>query len=166
MGFLVSFILFGLVSTGWILWARIKKRRANKLSVFGLSLLLSTIVLMPLTYALHHVLPRSLPYGSTLSTFDPNIWKLESSKDWNEGISIREQMLYDLITNVLPGKNKEQIEYLLGPSLETGYFRSINKDLIYYLGPERGGLFSIDSEWLLVWIDEEGIFEHYKIVND
>ena len=75
-------------------------------------------------------------------------------------------MLKDVVEKILPGKNKQEIESALGPSLETGYFRSLDKDLIYYLGPERDGLFNIDSEWLLIWVDENDKFERYMIAND
>jgi len=75
-------------------------------------------------------------------------------------------MLKDIVENILPGNNKQEIENLLGPSLGTSYFSSLNKDLIYYLGPERDGLFNIDSEWLLIWLDKDGKFERYMIAND
>lgn len=75
-------------------------------------------------------------------------------------------MLKEVIEKILPGKSRQDIENALGPSLETPYFSSLDKDLIYYLGPERDGLFNIDSEWLLIWIDEEGNFKRYMIAND
>ena len=101
-----------------------------------------------------------------MKSFDSDIWKSESSTDWNKGISLREQMLKDVVENVLPGKTKQEIENALGPSLETDYFKSVDKDLIYCLGPERDGFFNIDSEWLLIWLDKDGKFERYMIVND
>ena len=75
-------------------------------------------------------------------------------------------MLKDVVENILPGKNKAEIEKLLGQSLKTNYFRSVDKDLIYYLGPQRDSFLNIDSEWLLIWLDEKGVFERYKIAND
>ena len=75
-------------------------------------------------------------------------------------------MLEDLIINILHGKTKFEIEELLGPSLEINYFKSIDKDLICYLGPQRDSLFAIDSEWLLIWVDENNKFEKYRIVNN
>ena len=66
----------------------------------------------------------------------------------------------------LPWKTKSEIEVLLGPSLETPYFASTGRDMIYVLGPERSSYFRIDSEWLLIWLDENGRFHRYTIAND
>lgn len=74
-------------------------------------------------------------------------------------------MLADLVAQ-LPGRNQSQIVAMLGPSLETPYFKHSERDLIYYLGPQRDSLFPIDSEWLLIWLDEQGRFERYAVVND
>ncbi len=75
-------------------------------------------------------------------------------------------MLEDLVVNMLPGKTKDEIEDLLGPSIDTNYFSSVEKDFIYYMGPERKSFMAIDSEWLLIWVGENGIFERYSIAND
>ncbi len=111
---------------------------------------------------------RDLPNGSDLLKFDSVIWQSESSTKPDDNlISKREKMLQDLVENILPGKPQNEIEKLLGKSLETPYFSSINKDLIYYLGPERDNYFgNIDSEWLLIWLDESDKFEKYELRND
>ena len=75
-------------------------------------------------------------------------------------------MLADVVKNVLPGQARDQIEQALGPSLETAYFSSIGRDLIYYLGSERDVYLGLDSEWLLIWLDDSGHFKRYKIAND
>jgi len=74
-------------------------------------------------------------------------------------------MIDDVVNNVLPGKNKDEIENLLGKEVHSGCFSSMGCDLIYILGPERGFV-SIDYEWLLIWFDEEGNFQRYKIITD
>ena len=158
--------LFGIIFLIRFLIAKRKSDPPSKVSVVGVSLLLSFIILTPLTLAIHRYIPRALPTGSDLRAFDSAIWKSESSKDRNDGISMREKMLKDVVENVLPGKSGQEIKSLLGPSLETSYFRSLDKDLIYYLGPERDGLFNIDSEWLLIWLDHDGKFKKYMIAND
>ena len=74
------------------------------------------------------------PNGSNLRKFDSAIWQNESSTEPdNNLISEREKMLKDTVENVLPGKTRSEIEELLGKSLTTSYFASINKDLIYWL---------------------------------
>lgn len=55
---------------------------------------------------------------------------------------------------------------MLGTSLDTPYFQSTGRDLIYVTGPERDSLFSIDSEWLLIWVDENGIYKRHAVVTD
>lgn len=163
---LMGISIFGLVSLIMIFRAGRRKKTASKIAITGAYFLLSYIMLTPITFAVHVYLPEALPAGSGARTFDSTFWKAKNATLWNDGISVREQMLKDVIENVLPEKNKKQIEDQLGPSLKTNYFSEINKDLIYYLGPERGSLFNIDSEWLLIWLDEKGRFEHYEIVND
>ena len=110
---------------------------------------------------------KKLPKGSNLKKFNSVNWKNDDSINPDDNlISDREKMLHDLVNNILPNKSKEEIEKILGLSLNTPYFKSSNKDLIYYLGPERDHMMNIDSEWLLIWLDKSNKFEKYKIVND
>jgi len=48
----------------------------------------------------------------------------------------------------LVGKTKNDVINILGVPTETEYFKEPNS-IVYYLGPERG-IFSIDSEWLVI----------------
>lgn len=66
----------------------------------------------------------------------------------------------------LPAKTRNEVERLLGPSLVTPYFKGTKRDLIYFLGPERSSYFKIDSEWLLIWLDAQGRFDHYRMSTD
>ena len=96
--------------------------------------------------------------------FDSKKWKQENST--LDDPSLRSQMIEDLVENVLPDKSKKEIEELLGPSLETNYFKSSNKDFIYYLGIQQEGFIRIDSDWLLIFLDKDNKFKSYKIVQD
>ena len=113
-----------------------------------------------------------LPFGSMDSKFDSSLWLDEKSSSpikHESGmlISERERMLGDLVLNILPNSSGGEIIKLLGPSLETNYFKSVDKDLIYYMGPERDSYFGgVDSEWLLIWLDEKGNFEKYALFKD
>ena len=110
---------------------------------------------------------NDLPSGSDTRTFDSLVWQDKSSVQSDDnGISEREKMLKDLVENILPQKTESEIENLLGKSLETAYFKSLDKDMIYYLGPERDNFMNIDSEWLLIWLDDSGKFKEYRVVND
>jgi len=75
-------------------------------------------------------------------------------------------MLADIASSVLPGRGRAELENVLGPSLETPYFKSTGRDLIYMLGPQRDSYFTMDSEWLLIWLDKNGRFERYAIATD
>ena len=75
-------------------------------------------------------------------------------------------MLKDVIEKVILNGSKESIQEQLGASMETPYFASTGRDFIYHLGAERGGYMSVDSEWLLIWIDENGKTEKYEIARD
>ena len=113
-----------------------------------------------------------LPVGSTELEFNSDLWMMDKSTsplkhETGMMISNRERMLGDLVLNILPGSSRKEIISLLGPSLETSYFKSVDKDLIYYMGPERESYFGgIDSEWLLIWMDDNGNFEKYALFKD
>lgn len=77
---------------------------------------------------------------------------------------IRQQMLDDLLDeHRLAGRSRADVVRLLGEPLRTGYFR--DWDLVYWLGPERG-LMSVDSEWLVLRLDQEDRVMEYRVVTD
>jgi hypothetical protein len=75
-------------------------------------------------------------------------------------------MLGSLVKRFGQAQDRAGLEALLGPSLETPYFASTGRDLIFILGPERDSFFGIDSEWLLIWLDDSGHFARYEIYTD
>lgn len=75
-------------------------------------------------------------------------------------------MLGDVVSHVLPSRDRRELEAMLGPSLDTRYVASSGRDLIYLLGPERDSMFGVDSEWLLIWLDGSGRFERYQVWTD
>jgi hypothetical protein len=120
-----------------------------------------------LALGLFRILPCPLPSGSHLLTFDATVWQDPASSQFVAGdITPRQKMLADVVKHVLPGRTGVQLEEVLGPSLETPYFASTGRDLIYVLGPERDVWIRIDSEWLLIWLDHTGRFKQYEIAND
>ncbi|WP_337661350.1 hypothetical protein [Erythrobacter sp. Alg231-14] len=91
--------------------------------------------------------------------FDSGDWR---SADYWSGHRV--QMIDHLLwSGQLNGLTKPQVIYLLGPETETSYFSEF--DFVYSLGPERG-FFSIDSEWLVINFDENGVVSTYQIVRD
>ncbi|MFH1368061.1 MAG: hypothetical protein ABII64_02915 [Elusimicrobiota bacterium] len=164
----ISFSILILLVTGSfsIIVISIKKFKKMELGVFEVSALSAGITGAAFVLLLN-LMPRPLPTGSDLMKFDPAVWKQESSTKFTDGATLREQMLKDLVENILPGKDKKEIESLLGPSSETDYFKGRKMDYIYYMGPERDHpVMNIDSEWLLIWLDSQGKFRKFKITCD
>ena len=160
-------IVSGLISTVIIFINLFSKKKIHPFALI-VSISMFTIVLFVclLKYVPLPLPVRPLPTGSDLLIFNSHKWKMKASTHSNKGISEREKMLKDLCEKVLPGESKSQIIDLLGEPLNTSYFKDINKDMIYFLGPERDMFFAIDGEWLLIWLDETGYFEKYKVLND
>ena len=70
------------------------------------------------------------------------------------------------MTRVLPIANRQAIERELGVPPEAGYFADLKPDLLYYLGPQRDGLFRMDSEWLAIWFSNEGSVARWEMLTD
>jgi hypothetical protein len=118
-------------------------------------------------FGLTRTIRGELPTGSQLLAFNRSVWLNPASSEFVDGdITQRQKMLADVVKNLSPGRSCDEIENILGPSLETPYFQSTRRDLIYVLGPERDSYMRIDSEWLLVWCDPSGKFERYEIATD
>lgn len=73
-------------------------------------------------------------------------------------------MVDDLLAgDRLLGMPMDDVTVLLGVDPPTGYFADF--DRVYWLGPERG-LFSIDSEWLVIRVDSNRRVSEAKLVTD
>ena len=128
---------------------------------------LAGLVLFGSMWAVSAAVRGALPSGSYRLEFVQSIWQDQTSSEFVQGdITPRQKMLGDLLRNVLPGRSREEVEELLGPSLETPYFKDTGRDLIYILGPQRDSFISIDSEWLLIWFDTSGRLERHEIYTD
>ena len=136
-------------------WTRIPGNTAT----VGLSMLVAFLVL-------NLILPYQLPRGSYEASFYREVW-LEHGSDFGQGqfITPRQKMLGDVVKN-LPGKSRAEVEYMLGKGDDTQYFKSLGCDLLYVTGPERASFFGVDSEWLLIWFDELGMYKRYAILSD
>lgn len=139
---------------------QVTHRSMLRISVIGLLLFGSA-------YGLSAAIRGALPSGSHLQRFDSAQWKDEAASESSGGdISVRQKMLGDVVGNVLPGRDRRELEEMLGPSLDTPYFANTGRDLIYLLGRERDSMFGVDSEWLLIWLDASGRFERYQVWTD
>jgi hypothetical protein len=140
-------------------------RRASK-SILVVSA--NGFALFAVTILAASILPQSLPTGSFVRPFDSAAWQQEDAAEFSDDgdITPRQKMLGDLITRVLPRKNREEVVALLGPSTETSFSRESGRHLVYATGPQRDSFFALDSEWLLIWFDEAGRFERYEVAAD
>ncbi|MBU1224461.1 MAG: hypothetical protein KKA22_15340 [Gammaproteobacteria bacterium] len=146
--------------------SRFRKRPLGKKARLASMLAVSALLALTAVILAVRIIPDALPTGSYSSQFDRSVWLDPHSADSaTNGISSRQKMLADVVSK-LPGRSRTELEAILGPSLETWYFQSSGRDLIYFLGSQRDSLFPIDSEWLLIWVDENGLFQRYAIAND
>ncbi len=87
------------------------------------------------------------------------------SDRWLNEPSERTDMIDNLLQNYeILGLTETEVLSLLGPHDNAqGAFNADNR-YVYYLGPERG-LFSIDSEWLLIDFTN-GVVSDYSLTTD
>jgi hypothetical protein len=103
--------------------------------------------------------PVAQDYASR-EPFDVVVWKSEN-REAPRGLRVH--MVDDLLhQQTLMGMPRQQVDSLLGVPPKTGYFRDY--EYVYWLGPERG-LFSIDSEWLVLKFDHDVVSEA-RVVTD
>ena len=94
--------------------------------------------------------------------FDSAEWKKAGHRDQHS--YPRLEMADELIrSRLLYGKQKDELIEVLGEPSDEGYFRRY--DLVYWLGPERSWI-DIDSEWLVIKLDDEGRVKEYKLERD
>jgi len=117
-----------------------------------------------LTLAVLVLATISLWFWSTHSDrapFDSVAWKVGEQLAGDRGVRLR--MLDDLLRrHKLAGLSRAEVDDLLGPPTETGYFKEY--DRVYWLDPERGFL-SIDSEWLALKFEQDRVVAA-RIVRD
>lgn len=143
-----------------------RKRPALSIKARELALLLGLGLAAVVTLGvIANMVHGPMPTGSYAQKFDRGSWA--ASPPYVHGdITPRQKMLGDVVENLLRGKSRREIEAMLGHSEATSFFQETSRDLIYMTGPERDTPFSIDSEWLLIWLDENGRFQRYEIYRD
>jgi len=143
-----------LIGTALLVFGLLRRRWVPVLAYAGAS-----VLGFGLLFAVLFGTPVVKDYASRVA-FDSAAWKAENG-DAAQGIQIR--MVDDLLArHKLVGMSRAQVEELLGVPPDTPSFREY--DYVYWLGPERGFI-SIDSEWLVVKIND-GIVVTAKIVTD
>lgn len=105
---------------------------------------------------IYAVLAGPLPFVAT--------WWGAEGPGWDDPWFRRHRMADGFVlTGRFVGASRADIVGLLGEPPGHGYFR--HYDLVYPLGAERSWL-GIDSEWLAIGLDEEGVATEVDIVRD
>lgn len=163
--FIIGVILLAIVAGAFAFVVRTKRPTwASKARMLA-SLLGTGLVPVFTVLAIGRFVHGSLPTGSYAERFEERAWKASPAYVAGD-ITPRQKMLGDVVERRLAGKTRSEIEAMLGPSEETSYFEETGRDLIYVTGPERDTPFSIDNEWLLIWLDERGRFQRCAIYRD
>ncbi len=94
--------------------------------------------------------------------FDSEVWKATPTEfSWD---SVRLRMVDDLrATRPLVGQHQDDIVALIGEPDDTPYFREYA--MVYHLGQERHP-FGIDSEWLVIQLDDQMTSNECLVVTD
>ena len=94
--------------------------------------------------------------------FDTKAWQDPQQAEGEDPVRLR--MVDDLIrSKQLDHLRRADVELLLGKPSTENYFK--DHDLVYWLGPERAYI-NIDSEWLAIDLDKDGVVHSYRIVRD
>ena len=112
------------------------------------------LLLLVLAYYLAAVAP--LPLVRT--------WWQGGQDHWNDTWHRRHRMAdWMLLTHALNGLERADVVARLGNPPPTDYFNDWS--MVYNLGAERGFI-SIDSEWLVIRVDDAGRVSEARIVTD
>jgi len=134
----------------WILWKYTDVR--NKKKVKTRFITISILSFIPVIYCV--VILGVNEYKSNFTT-----------ERWLNNPGERVYLIDDLLNEYkLIDKTKTEVHTLLGSPTETEYFKDEN-NIVYHLGNERG-LISIDSEWLIIWFNDNEKVTKYEIVTD
>ena len=169
----VYVVLYILLYLGYFWWIDLMHSRFNVVSVTALVLPIAFIGALYLSqrevkYRFKHVeLVICLAlFGGAIN----QLWIHEqqsnfSNVKWIAEPNERVWMVDDLLTKYdFVGMAVLSLESILGKETDTSYFEAPRR-LVYYLGDERGFI-SIDSEWLVFDVNEEGIVTNVNIMHD
>lgn len=92
--------------------------------------------------------------------FDSVVWQDETHVKQGARLEMADRLI---ARRALLGKSRAEVVGMLGEPSATAKFG--DWDLVYWLGPERG-YFSIDSEWLVLRLAENGLVIDNRLVRD
>lgn len=115
--------------------------------------------------------PFSLPPFCDVDYFDPAVWLDNSTIEKVVFPSPRQKMIMDLVRNILPGKNRVQIESFLGKPFvfDRGSWNFKNEKLLYFyqFGKEQGSFSPAKRPaWLVIRFNNNGDYKFSCILYD
>lgn len=129
---------------------------SDKVWLIGLALAAALVILLPLLSVGVYILFS----GDSVDrmTFNADEWRRVGESD------IRQTMVDDYLQNHSPvGLTREEVIHQLGEPPDTDYFRDY--DLVYRVGTARGP-FAMDSEWLVLRLDDHDKVIEARLVED
>ena len=121
------------------------------------------IVLVMLIFVLVMLIMWRKNDGVNRLSFNSTTWK--NTPSIHSLDSMRLRMVEDLLkTHSILGKSKEEMVALIGEPDQTEYFKT--RDMVYMLGQETDSYFAIDSQWLVLDLNESDNVIAFKIVTD
>jgi hypothetical protein len=91
-------------------------------------------------------------------------WWRAGEQHWSDPLHRRHRIAdWLILSDRLIGHSREDVVTLLGEPPPTEYFKEW--DMVYLLGAERGFI-SIDSEWLVLRLDDRRVVREARIVGD
>ncbi|HEX6791190.1 MAG TPA: hypothetical protein VF247_07770 [Candidatus Krumholzibacteria bacterium] len=109
---------------------------------------------------------RRLPPVAYGMAFDRNAWLDPASDEPGDGSSTaRQRMLGDLVKQ-LRGQRRPDIEKMLGTPFEPREFRTARPHIVYRTGPRETDSHIVFSELLVIYVDENGIYQKYDVLLD
>ena len=138
--------------------AKWKKKEMSPMIIMGPVISLTILIV----FALKPHMPKLLPNGSHLQSFDSDLWLADDSTVVREGITVRQKMLGDVVEHILPGKSRNEIIRVLGLSSDDSNQPTLN----YYLGPAREDFLGIHISFLKIHFDPLDHYEKYSVVLD
>jgi hypothetical protein len=164
----VAGLLSTLVGGNWLWWllgflgaavaARVVFGRTVRAIAFGAGAIISIVALF--LYLFGYPVYDDWKHRAR---FDPLVWKQgDTGEDimWPPRLRMVDNLLK---THDLHGWDRSRVVAFLGKPDMTNWNRE--GQLVYHLGPERG-LFRIDSEWLVITLDDNRKVTDYTLARD
>jgi hypothetical protein len=158
-----ALVVIGIWGIIGVLQSKVNKKQVTskhisfvQISVVGLLAFGMSIAIAKQTYFLYEH-----------ENFNSEIWQNSNSiSHIGEELTQRQRMVYDVVENILPGKNEDEIKALLGKPLfkRRLYYPQDGFYLEYKVGPVvESTIFPSYPQYLSVFFDSSGNYKEYHI---